>query len=77
MADISDKYKDNVRGKFYVDHQCIDCDLCQETAPDNFKRNENKGHSFVYKQPTSKAEKERCDDAKSGCPVDAIGDNGG
>ena len=76
MAEISDKYKDNVRGKFYVDSQCIDCDLCRETAPDNFTRNEDKGYSFVYKQPTSSVEKNRCKEAKDGCPVDAIGDNG-
>jgi 4Fe-4S single cluster domain of Ferredoxin I len=26
----------NVSGKFYCDDQCIDCDLCRETAPANF-----------------------------------------
>ena len=34
MADKLDKWSDNVRGKFFVDEQCIDCDLCRETAPD-------------------------------------------
>ena len=33
MADIANKYAENVSGKFYVDDQCIDCDLCRETAP--------------------------------------------
>jgi hypothetical protein len=36
MADIANKYAENVSGKFYVDDQCIDCDLCRETAPVNF-----------------------------------------
>jgi ferredoxin len=53
MADASNKYSENVEGKFYVDDQCIDCDLCRETAPANFKRNDDGGHSFVYKQPTT------------------------
>ncbi|SVC34107.1 uncharacterized protein METZ01_LOCUS286961, partial [marine metagenome] len=33
MAEIQDKYEDNVTGKYFVDEQCIDCDLCRETAP--------------------------------------------
>ena len=51
MADVANKYPENVAGKYYVDNQCIDCDLCRETAPDNFKRNDDGGYSFVYKQP--------------------------
>jgi hypothetical protein len=34
-------------GKFYVDQQCIDCDLCRETAPSFFTRNDEGGYSFV------------------------------
>ena len=40
MADREDKNPENVSGKFYVDSQCIDCDLCRETAPANFTRQE-------------------------------------
>ena len=47
MADAANKYPENIAGKYYVDNQCIDCDLCRETAPDNFKRNEDGGYSFV------------------------------
>jgi ferredoxin len=75
MADAANKYAENVPGKFYVDNQCIDCDLCRETAPDNFKRNEDGGYSFVYKQPASPDEEARCKEAKEACPVEAIGDN--
>jgi ferredoxin len=76
MADVANKYPENVAGKYYVDNQCIDCDLCRETAPENFKRNEDGGYSFVFKQPESPEEEARCKEAKEGCPVEAIGDNG-
>jgi ferredoxin len=75
MADVANKYPENVGGKYYVDNQCIDCDLCRETAPDNFKRNDDGGYSFVYKQPENPDEEARCKEAKEGCPVEAIGDN--
>jgi ferredoxin len=77
MADVANKYPENIAGKYYVDNQCIDCDLCRETAPDNYKRNDDGGYSFVYKQPTTPDEEARCKEAKEGCPVEAIGDNGG
>jgi ferredoxin len=77
MADVANKYPENTGGKYYVDNQCIDCDLCRETAPDNFKRNDDGGYSFVYKQPENPEEEARCKEAKEGCPVEAIGDNGG
>jgi ferredoxin len=76
MADVANKYAENVEGKFYVDDQCIDCDLCRETAPANFKRNDDGGHSYVYKQPESPEEEALCNEAKEGCPVEAIGSDG-
>ena len=76
MADIANRYPENAGGKYYVDNQCIDCDLCRETAPDNFQRNDDGGYSFVYKQPENPEEESRCKEAKEGCPVEAIGDNG-
>ncbi len=51
MADKEDKWPENVSGKFYVDEQCIDCDLCRETAPDFFTRDDAGGYSYVCKQP--------------------------
>lgn len=76
MADKNDKFSDNIPGKFYVDQQCIDCDLCRETAPCCFKRNDDKGHSFVHRQPENEEEWEMCMEALQGCPVDAIGNDG-
>ncbi|MFK5924169.1 MAG: ferredoxin [Verrucomicrobiota bacterium] len=76
MAEVEDKYSDNVDGAFYVDDQCIDCDLCRETASDNFTRNEDGGYSYVYKQPENDEERALCEEAMEGCPVEAIGENG-
>lgn len=76
MADIVNRYPDNVTGKYYVDNQCIDCDLCRETAPSNFTRNDDGGYSFVYKQPSTDEEEKQCKEAMEGCPVEAIGSNG-
>ena len=51
MADADSKYEDNAPGKFYVDEECIDCDLCREIAPTIFHRNDDGGYSIVAKQP--------------------------
>jgi ferredoxin len=67
---------ENVSGKFYVDDQCIDCDLCRETAPANFTRSDDGGYSYVSKQPTTPEEEALCKEAMEGCPVEAIGNNG-
>jgi len=76
MASLDNKYSDNTAGKFYVDDQCIDCDLCRETAPNNFTRNEDGGYSYVFKQPATSEEEALCKEAKEGCPVEAIGEDG-
>ena len=76
MADVANRYPENVPGKFYVDNQCIDCDLCRETAPANFSRNENGGYSFVKQQPSTPEEEAQCVTAMEGCPVTAIGNDG-
>jgi len=76
MADIANKYPENVPGKFYVDDQCIDCDLCRETAPANFTRSDDGGYSYVFKQPTTPEEEDLCRQAMEGCTVEAIGNNG-
>jgi len=76
MADSANKYPQNAPGAWYVDDQCIDCDLCRETAPANFARNEDGGHSYVSKQPEAPQEEALCKEAMEGCPVDAIGNDG-
>jgi len=76
MADREDKNSENAPGKFYVDSQCIDCDLCRETAPNNFNRAEDEGYSYVFKQPENDEELAQCREAIEGCPVEAIGEDG-
>jgi len=76
MADKTKKWSDNTAGKFYVDDQCIDCDACRAEAPDHFTRNDEHGYSFVFKQPTTPEEAEKCQQALEACPVEAIGSDG-
>ena len=76
MADPENRLPENVPGKYFVDDQCIDCDACRETAPLFFKRSDEKGYSFVCRQPETGADEELCMEALEGCPVEAIGDDG-
>ena len=76
MADPNDRVAENIPGTFYVDSQCIDCDVCRDTAPENFTRADRSGYSFVYKQPSSREESESCEEALAACPVEAIGNDG-
>ena len=62
MADLDDKLADNVPGKWYVDSNCIDCDVCRTTAPNNFEANEDEGYSL--------------EESMESCPTEAIGDDG-
>jgi len=76
MADREEKQPENVSGKFYVDEQCIDCDLCRDHAPDFFTRSNDGGYSYVYNQPTTEEGIELCTEALEDCPVEAIGNDG-
>ena len=76
MANRDQKHEGNVNGKFYVDVQCIDCDLCRSKAPASFQRQSERGYSYVYKQPSGEDDLKACLDAMADCPVDAIGSDG-
>ena len=76
MAAEADRLPENVPGRFYVDRQCIDCDVCRDTAPANFTRENKREYSYVAKQPQSEAELRLCEEAMNACPVEAIGDDG-
>jgi ferredoxin len=67
---------DNVPGKFYIGDQCLDCDLCRETSPENFARNDAGGYSYVKKQPETPEEEARCREAMAGCCTETIHDDG-
>ena len=76
MADKENKLPENASGRFYVDDQCIDCDACRETAPAFFTRSDDRGYSYVHRQPDSPDEADLCREALEGCPVEAIGEDG-
>jgi len=76
MANRVNKQPENVFGRYYVDVECIDCDVCRDTAPSNFTRQDDDGYSYVYKQPESDEEEEQCKEAMDSCPVTAIGLDG-
>jgi ferredoxin len=73
MAELSQRLSENVTGRYFVDNTCIDCDLCRETAPGNFARNDARGFSFVSMQPNRPEEETSCRQAMEECPVEAIG----
>lgn len=76
MADKSEKQPENVTGAWFVDSNCIDCDVCRETAPNNFTQQKDKGYSYVYKQPETPDEIAQSREAMEACPVEAIGNDG-
>lgn len=76
MAELNERYEDNVPGKWYVDKKCILCSVCSEAAPKNFKEADSGDHDVVYKQPTAEDEEQQCLEAMSACPVEAIGNDG-
>jgi ferredoxin len=76
MADLNSRLAQNTPGRWYVDSNCIDCDLCRETAPSVFRRDDDGGYSIVFRQPETDEEKKLAAEAKEGCPVEAIGNDG-
>lgn len=76
MPDRNNRVTENAPGSHYVDSSCIDCDVCRETAPDNFIRSFENAYSYVAKQPENETELAACEEALTCCPVEAIGNDG-
>jgi ferredoxin len=76
MANRNQKAAGNVPGKFYVDDSCCDCDLCRNTAPAVFARNDEIAGSVVIRQPMTPDEILLVESAVSECPTDSIGFDG-
>jgi ferredoxin len=74
MADPLERLPENVPGRFYVDSNCIDCDICRGELPAFFRRDDETGYSIVFRQPETAEEVQLCHDAILGCPAEAIGD---
>ena len=75
MAEYKKRLPQNVSGRWYVDSNCIDCDLCRETAPTVFRRDDENGNSIVFNQPQMEDELRLAEEAMSSCPVEAIGND--
>lgn len=76
MANCDDKVPENVEGRYYVDTQCIGCNLCCDVAGNIFSYEESGGYAYVAHQPSNEEEEEQSHEAMKACPVEAIGDDG-
>ncbi len=76
MASRDDKVFENSKGRYYVDSQCIGCNMCVETASQNFIMHESGSYAYVNKQPSNAEEENLCAEAMRSCPVEAIGNDG-
>ena len=76
MASPDHRMPENVPGRYYVDDTCIDCDLCRETAPQFFRRQDDGGYSVVYRQPETAEEIAVAEAARESCPTETIGNDG-
>ena len=73
MAQVDERWEDNVEGAWFVDKSCSFCNLCTEIAPDNLKESPDGDHCIVAKQPEGDAELTNMQDAAEQCPCEAIG----
>jgi len=76
MATTTERLPQNIVGRYYVDSSCIDCDLCRNTAPAFFKRDDEIGFSIVHRQPVTPEELALAEEAREGCPTESIGNDG-
>src|SRR5688500_17299736 len=73
MASLTDRLTQNVPGQFYVDASCVDCDLCRSLAPAIFRRHDETGYSYVYRQPITPEDIAAASEAMRSCPTESIG----
>ncbi|HKQ99546.1 MAG TPA: ferredoxin, partial [Pyrinomonadaceae bacterium] len=71
MANIAHRLPENVRGDFYVDSSCIDCDACRQIAPSIFR--DHGDQSSVYRQPKTEEEVRLALMSIVACPTSSIG----
>lgn len=75
MRNKSEKYPQNVLGRFYVTDDCLACESCQDVAPNNFRYGDN-GLSYVCKQPINPEQVKQCEQAEAFCPMEAVRSDG-
>jgi len=72
MLKLPVRLPENVAGRFYVDSRCVDCEVCRDIAPDNFKRIAARRYAVVFKQPVTPEQESLSREALECCPVEAI-----
>ena len=70
------RYPLNIPGKYYINNQCTDCDLCREYAPKNIRRDDRSGYSYVFKQPINQDEVDAVEKGVAGCPTEGVSNDG-
>lgn len=70
VADFRQRHPANVRGPWFVDRACIDCDAVRQVAPDLFDRVD--GQSVVSRQPVSPEEDTAMWRAVLACPTQSV-----
>jgi ferredoxin len=82
MSNKKLKHKLNIPGLWYCTDPdddsgegCIACNVCYTGAPDFYKEDED-GNAYIWKQPTTPAEIELCQEQLDTCPVASIGKDG-
>ena len=74
MAIPADRLPQNVPGPYYVDAQCIDCYFLPRNCAHDFRDAMRKAaFHFVQRQPLTPEEIALTEEARQGCPVEAIG----
>jgi len=76
MAEKNDKHPLNVAGRFYNDLSCVDCGMCPELVPTVFRRDDEGGYSYVYRQPETEEEVKLAQEVLGDCPTESIGEDG-
>ncbi|MFT6181491.1 MAG: ferredoxin [Paracoccaceae bacterium] len=76
MAERNDKHPLNVAGQYYNDLSCIDCGVCPDMAPAMFRRDDEGGYSYLFRQPETEEEVRLARETVEGCPTESIGDDG-
>jgi len=74
MASSFPIVKRNTEGRYYVDESCIYCELCVDTAPENFAYDDIDGVAYVKAQPNSHDQHIAIAESIEGCPTESIGD---
>ncbi len=67
------KHPQNAEGVFWIDQEvCVACAVCYAEAPANIRFDDQRGVSYVYKQPETDDELSAVREAVSMCPVEAV-----